>query len=86
MRGPVDDGSAHRKLMTQPHEIRDAGDAVGLPSGARCRRGLSQRQGTGATMAMDIADMDYGGGRLLRRDLEGPLRSIGAYDPWATHG
>jgi hypothetical protein len=21
MRGPVDDGSAHRKLMTQPHEI-----------------------------------------------------------------
>jgi hypothetical protein len=37
-------------------------------------------------MAMDIADMDYGGGRLLRRDLEGPLRSIGAYDPWATRG
>jgi hypothetical protein len=37
-------------------------------------------------MAMDIADMDYGGGRLLRRGLEGPLRSIGAYDPWATHG
>ena len=36
----------------------------------------------GATMVLDIRDMDYGGRAFTCRDPEGHLWSIGTYDPW----
>lgn len=38
----------------------------------------------GATIVMDIADMNYGGRAFSCLDPEGHLWHIGTYDPWAT--
>ncbi|HMH15333.1 MAG TPA: VOC family protein [Edaphobacter sp.] len=36
----------------------------------------------GATMLLDIKDMDYGGRAFTCSDLEGHIWNIGTYDPW----
>jgi uncharacterized glyoxalase superfamily protein PhnB len=44
----------------------------------------AQAKAAGATIVLDIRDMDYGGRAFTCRDLEGHLWNIGSYDPW-TH-
>lgn len=82
MLGSVDNGSEYGKLMVQPDEI-----------GMRETKGIylvvndadaiySTAKAAGASMVLDIRDMDYGGRAFTCRDTEGHLWSIGTYDPW----
>lgn len=84
MLGSVDNATEFGKLMVQPDEIglRNthgiylvATDADAIYATARA---------AGATMVLDIRDMDYGGRAFTCRDPEGHLWNIGTYDPWET--
>ena len=82
MLGSVDNGSEYGKLTVQPDEI-----------GMRETKGIylvvndadaiyATAKAAGASMVLDIRDMDYGGRAFTCRDTEGHLWSIGTYDPW----
>jgi uncharacterized glyoxalase superfamily protein PhnB len=43
----------------------------------------ARAKATGATLAIDIQDEDYGGRGFSCLDPEGHLWSVGTYDPWA---
>jgi uncharacterized glyoxalase superfamily protein PhnB len=82
MLGSVDHKSEYGKLTAQPDEIgqRSTGgiylcvpDADGVYATAKQ---------AGATIVLDIRDMEYGGRGFTCRDLEGHLWSIGSYNPW----
>jgi uncharacterized glyoxalase superfamily protein PhnB len=44
---------------------------------------LTTAKAAGATVTMDIADMDYGGRAFSCHDLEGYVWHVGTYNPWA---
>ncbi|WP_213807080.1 VOC family protein [Granulicella sp. dw_53] len=84
MLGSVENGSAYSKLMAQPDEIGMRGTQSACLIVNDADEVYAAAKAAGATMLMDIADMDYGGRAFTCRDLEGHIWSIGTYDPWKT--
>jgi uncharacterized glyoxalase superfamily protein PhnB len=84
MLGSVDNGGEAGKFMVQPDEIglRETQGIYLIVSDADAV--YATAKAAGATMALDIRDMDYGGRAFTCRDLEGHLWSFGTYDPWDT--
>jgi uncharacterized glyoxalase superfamily protein PhnB len=83
MLGSVDNGSDYGKLMAHPDEVglrETKGIYLTVPDADAVYATAKQ---AGATMVLDIKDMDYGGRGFTCRDLEGYLWSVGSYDPWA---
>ena len=83
MLGSVDNGSEYGKLMVQPNEIglrETKGIYLVVPDVDKVYASAKKE---GATIVLDLRDMDYGGRAFTCRDLEGHLWSIGTYDPWA---
>jgi uncharacterized glyoxalase superfamily protein PhnB len=82
MLGSVDNGSEHSKLMAQPDEInlRETQSPYLIVKDADAI--YASAKAAGATIVMDIRDMDYGGRAFTCRDPEGHIWSIGTYDPW----
>ena len=84
MLGSVSNGSEYSKLMVHPDEIglrETKGIYLVVPDADAA---YAQAKAAGATIVLDIRDMDYGGRAFTCRDLEGHLWNIGSYDPW-TH-
>jgi len=84
MLGSVDNGSEYGKLMVQPDEIglrETKGIYLVVPDADAT---YTTAKSAGASIVLDIRDMDYGGRAFTCRDLEGHLWSIGTYDPWAA--
>jgi uncharacterized glyoxalase superfamily protein PhnB len=84
MLGSVDNGGEFGKLMVQPDEIdlRETKGTYLIVTDADAV--YATAKAVGATMVLDIRDMDYGGRAFTCRDLEGHLWNIGTYDPWHT--
>ena len=82
MLGSVDNGGEFGKLMAQPDEIglRNTHGVYLVVTDADAV--YATAKAAGATMVLDIRDMDYGGRAFTCRDPEGHLWSIGTYDPW----
>ena len=82
MLGSVDNGTPSSKLMAQPDEIdrRETQSPYLIVSDADAI--YATAKAAGATMLIDIKDMDYGGRAFTCSDLEGHIWSIGTYDPW----
>jgi uncharacterized glyoxalase superfamily protein PhnB len=82
MLGSVDNGTPSSKFMAQPDEIdrRETQSPYLIVSDADAI--YATAKAAGATMLLDIKDMDYGGRAFTCRDLEGHLWNIGTYDPW----
>jgi uncharacterized glyoxalase superfamily protein PhnB len=82
MLGSVDNGTEYGKLITQPDEInlRETQSPYLVVKDADAT--YATAKAAGATIVMDIRDMDYGGRAFTCRDPEGHLWNIGTYDPW----
>ena len=82
MLGSVDNGTPSSKLMAQPDEIdrRETQSPYLIVSNADVI--YATAKAAGATMLIDIKDMDYGGRAFSCSDLEGHIWHIGTYDPW----
>ena len=63
--------NAHAVDLVQTYQQALANDAI-----------YATAKAAGATMLLDIKDMDYGGRAFTCSDLEGHIWSIGTYDPW----
>jgi uncharacterized glyoxalase superfamily protein PhnB len=70
------------KYMTQPDQIghRETQAPCLIVSDADAI--YATAKAAGATMLLDIKDMDYGGRAFTCSDLEGHIWCIGTYDPW----
>ncbi len=82
MLGSIDNGTEYGKLITQPDEInlRETQSPYLVVKDADAT--YATAKAAGATIVMDIRDMDYGGRAFTCRDPEGHIWSIGTYDPW----
>ena len=82
MLGSVDNGSQYGKLTVQPDQVghRETQSSYLVVSDADAV--YATAKAAGATMLLDIRDMDYGGRAFTCSDLEGHIWSIGTYDPW----
>jgi uncharacterized glyoxalase superfamily protein PhnB len=82
MLGSVTNGTESSPLTAQPDEIglRETQSPNLVVADADAI--YATAKAAGATMVLDIRDMDYGGRAFTCRDLEGHLWSIGTYDPW----
>lgn len=82
MLGSADNQSEYGKLIVQPEEIgmRETQSAYIVVPDADAI--YATAKAAGATIVMEIADMDYGGRAFTCRDLEGHLWNVGSYDPW----
>jgi uncharacterized glyoxalase superfamily protein PhnB len=82
MLGSVDNGTPSTKLTAQPDEIdlRETQSPYLIVNDADAT--YATAKAAGATMLLDIRDMDYGGRAFTCRDLEGHIWHIGTYDPW----
>ena len=83
MLGSVSNGSPHSELIRQPDEIGGRETQTPCLIVPDCDAVYKTAKEAGAEMAMDIADMPYGGRAFTCRDLEGHIWSVGSYDPWA---
>lgn len=84
MLGSVDNGSEYGRQIVQPDEIdlrETQSPCLIVPEADAI---YATAKAAGATIVMEIADMDYGGRAFICRDLEGHLWSVGTYDPWQT--
>ncbi|MEI9980929.1 MAG: glyoxalase [Edaphobacter sp.] len=84
MLGSVDNGGEAARFMVQPTRSASARPRASASSSPTPTPSTPPQEAAGATMALDIRDMDYGGRAFTCRDLEGHLWSIGTYDPWDT--
>lgn len=84
MLGSVDNGREYGRQIVQPDEIdlRETQSPYLVVADADAV--YATAKAAGASMVMDIADMDYGGRAFACRDLEGHLWSVGTYDPWQS--
>jgi uncharacterized glyoxalase superfamily protein PhnB len=82
MLGSIDNGTPSSKFMAQPDEIdrRETQSPYLIVSDADAI--YATAKAAGATMLLDIKDMDYGGRAFTCSDLEGHIWHIGTYDPW----
>jgi len=71
------------KLITQPDQIgrRETQTPYLVVSDADAV--YATAKAAGATILLDIKDMDYGGRAFTCSDPEGHIWNIGTYDPWA---
>src|ERR1700722_8031898 len=81
MLGSVVDDTPYSKLITQPDQIdhRETQTPYLIVSDADAIYATAKT--AGATMLLDIKDMDYGGRASPCSDLEGDIWNIGTYDP-----
>ena len=82
MIGSVDNGGEASKFMVQPDEVgfrETQGAYLVVPNADAV---YATAKAAGATMLLDIRDMDYGGRAFTCSDLEGHIWNIGTYDPW----
>lgn len=84
MLGSVDNGREYGRQIVQPDEIdlRETQSPYLVVADADAVYATAKT--AGASIVMDIADMDYGGRAFTCRDLEGHLWSIGSYNPWRS--
>jgi uncharacterized glyoxalase superfamily protein PhnB len=82
MLGSVSNGSPYSELIRQPDEIGGAETQSPCIVVADCDAVYKTAKEAGASIVMDIADMDYGGRAFSCRDPEGHLWSVGSYNPW----
>ncbi len=84
MLGSVDNGGEYGQKIVQPDEIglRETQSPYLVVSDADAA--YATAKAAGATIVIDIADMDYGGRAFTCRDLEGHLWNLGTYDPWQS--
>ncbi|GGA69442.1 glyoxalase [Edaphobacter acidisoli] len=82
MLGSADNGGETAHLMVHPSEVglRNTQSIYLVVPDADAV--YATAKAVGATMVLDIRDMDYGGRAFTCRDPEGHLFSIGTYDPW----
>ena len=82
MLGSVVDDTPYSTLITQPDQInhRETQTPYLIVSDADAIYATAKT--AGATMLLDIKDMDYGGRAFTCSDLEGHIWNIGTYDPW----
>ncbi|HMF64672.1 MAG TPA: VOC family protein [Edaphobacter sp.] len=82
MLGSADNSSEYGQKIVQPDEInlRETQSPYLVVTDADAV--YATAKAAGATIVIDIADMDYGGRAFTCRDLEGHLWNIGTYDPW----
>jgi uncharacterized glyoxalase superfamily protein PhnB len=82
MLGSIDNSSQYGKLIAQPGEIghRETQSPYLVVPDADAI--YATAKAAGATMLLDIKDMDYGGRAFTCSDLEGHIWNIGTYDPW----
>lgn len=84
MLGSVENGSEYGERIIQPDEIELRETQSPYLVVADADVVYATAKAAGATIVINIADMDYGGRVFTCRDLEGHLWSIGTYDPWQT--
>ena len=84
MLGSANNSSEYGRTVVQPDEIdlRETQSPYLVVPDADAV--YASAKAAGATIVIDIADMDYGGRGFTCRDLEGHLWSIGTYDPWQS--
>ena len=84
MLGSVQNGGEYANLMMQPDEtgMKETQHACLIVNDADAI--YATAKAAGASMVMDLKEMDYGGKAFTCRDLEGHVWSIGTYDPWET--
>lgn len=70
------------RLMKQPDEIGGAGTQTTYVVVSDADAAYAKVKASGAKIAMEIRDEDYGGRDFSCYDLEGHLWSFGSYDPW----
>ena len=82
MLGSVVDDTPYSKLITQPDQIDHRETQTPYLSVSDADIIYATAKTAGATMLLDIKDMDYGGRAFTCSDLEGHIWNIGTYDPW----
>jgi uncharacterized glyoxalase superfamily protein PhnB len=84
MLGSVNNGGEFDRLMALPEEIglRNTHGIYLIVTDADAVHATAKA--AGATMILDIRDMEYGGRAFTCRDPEGHLWTIGTYDPWES--
>jgi len=85
MLGSVTTGSRHSELLRQPRELAFVETQTPYVVAPDCDAVYARAKEAGAQIAIEIADMDYGGRAFTCRDPEGHLWSVGSYDPWVEH-
>jgi uncharacterized glyoxalase superfamily protein PhnB len=70
------------RLMKQPDEIGGGQTQSTYVVVTDADAAFAQAKASGARIAMEIRDEDYGGRAFSCHDLEGHLWSFGTYDPW----
>jgi uncharacterized glyoxalase superfamily protein PhnB len=83
MLGSASNGTPYAELIRQPKEVGNTVTQAPYLVVPDCDATYKTAKAAGAEMAMDIADMSYGGRGFTCRDLEGHIWSVGSYDPWA---
>jgi len=83
MIGSAVKGSPFSELIRQPDETGGAETQTPCLVVSDCDAVYRTAVAAGATLVMDIADMDYGGRAFTCRDPEGHIWNVGSYDPWA---
>lgn len=85
MLGSVAD-TAYGRFMKQPDEIGGAETQSPYLVVPDADAVYARAKASGAKIALDIVDQDYGGRGFSCHDLEGRLWSVGTYDPWQDAG
>jgi len=70
------------RLMKQPDEIGGAETQSSYVIVEDADAAYARAKASGARIAIEIKDEDYGGRGFTCYDLEGHLWSFGTYDPW----
>jgi len=70
------------RLMTQPDEVGGAQTQTSYLVVTDVDAFYANAKASGARIATEIKDEDYGGRDFSCYDLEGHLWSFGSYDPW----
>ena len=82
MLGSVDNGSISSKWMSQPSELGGHNTHGICLIVADADAVYATAKAANAKIAMEIADMDYGGRAFSCYDPEGHIWHIGTYNPW----
>jgi uncharacterized glyoxalase superfamily protein PhnB len=82
MLGSVGKGTPYSALIRQPDEVGGVETQSTCLIVSDCDAVYATAKAAGAEMAIDIADMSYGGRAFTCRDLEGHIWNVGSYDPW----
>jgi uncharacterized glyoxalase superfamily protein PhnB len=84
MIGSVSSGTPTSALMKQPDEIGGAETQAPYLIVSDCGDVYAKAKVAGATIVIDLKEMDYGGKAFSCRDPEGHLWHFGTFDPWES--